>query len=248
MVVANGTGMPFRVRVWLGGVIALVVLGLLAVVSLRSGAGSPAETRPPVIPGIVATSTPSDPVTAARLAAIRRIPGDPLALGPVTAPVVVAQWGDFQCPFCRAFALDTEPALISEYVDSGRMRLEWHDLAYLGPESVLAARAARAAGRQGAFWPFHDALYRDQDAENSGALTDASLTATALSLGLDLTRFARDLADPAITADVARDQRVGAALGITRVPTFLINGDLMFGAQPVMTFRTAIDAALAARR
>ena len=50
---------------------------------------------------------------------------------------------------------------------------------------MLAARAARAAGRQGRFWDFHDALYRDQASENSGAITDASMAATARALGLD---------------------------------------------------------------
>ncbi|MDQ2706648.1 MAG: DsbA family protein [Actinomycetota bacterium] len=168
-----------------------------------------------------------------------------MALGRVDAPVVVAEWGDFQCPFCRAFTLDTEPALVSQYVESGQVRLEWHDFAYLGPESVLAARGARAAGRQGKFWEFHDTLYRNQPPENSGALTEASLAETARGLGLDPARFAGDFADPAITAQVDRDQDDGARLGVTGVPSFLINGQLVVGAQPVAAFRQVIDGALA---
>ena len=127
-----------RRRVWFGGLIALVVLAVLGAVSV----GATSST------GRAATAG-ADLGTQARLAAARRIPGDPLALGRPDAPVVISEWGDFQCPFCRAYTLNTEPSLVRQYVDSGRVRLEWHDFAYLGPESVLAARAARAAGRQG---------------------------------------------------------------------------------------------------
>ncbi|MGC1734927.1 MAG: thioredoxin domain-containing protein [Pseudonocardiaceae bacterium] len=220
-----------RRRVWLGGLIALVVLAVLGAVSL--GATSSSQSG---------ATAGADPGTQARLAAARRIPGDPLALGPVDAPVVISEWGDFQCPFCRAYTLNTEPSLVRQYVDSGRVRLEWHDFAYLGPESVLAARAARAAGRQGKFWLYHDALYRQQGRENSGAITDASLAATARGLGLDLARFQHDYADPAIAAQVSADQERGAALGVTGVPSFLIGGEPVVGAEPLATFHQVIDA------
>ena len=233
-----------RRRLWLAGLGALAVLALLAVVSLRDGSG---HSPHPGVPQALAAGAAPDPTTRARLDARRRIPGDPLALGPVAAPVVVSEWGDFQCPFCRAFDQDTQPALIGRYVDSGQVRFEWHDLAKIGPESVLAARAARAAARQGAFWPFHDALYREQSPENSGALTAESLTAMARGLGLDTGRFSRDVADPDIAAQVDRDQRAGARLGITHVPSFLINGAAIFGTQPIAVFDQAIAAALTAR-
>lgn len=236
-----GMSVTPRRRVWLAGLTAMVVVGVLAAISLHDGSNPPSR---PALGGPATTAAP-DPLTEARLGAIRRAPDDPLALGTPTAPVVVSEWGDFQCPFCRAFALDTEPALLRQYVDTNRVRLEWHDLAYLGPESVLAARAARAAGRQGRFWDFHDALYRDQASENSGAITDASMTDIAQALGLDPQRFARDFADPALAEQVDRDQRDGARLGITRVPSFLINGTFFFGAQPVAAFRQQIDDALA---
>ena len=234
-----------RRRLWLGGLGALAVLALLAVVSLRDGSGH--SQHPGVPQTLDGAATGPDPTTQARLDARRRIPGDPLALGPVAAPVVVSEWGDFQCPFCRAFDEDTQPTLVSQYVDSGQVRFEWHDLPKLGPESVLAARAARAAARQGAFWPFHDALYREQSPENSGALTADSLTAMARGLGLDTGRFSHDFADPDIAAQVDQDQHDGARLGITHVPSFLINGAAIFGTQPTAVFRQAIDAALAGR-
>jgi protein-disulfide isomerase len=233
--------MSARGRLWFGALAAIAVLGLLAVVSLRGGSHQAAH---PGTPGASAAVAAADPTTQARLDVQRRTPGDPLALGQVAAPVVISEWGDFQCPFCRAFNADTGPALVSRYVDSGQVRFEWRDLAKLGDESVLAARAARAAGRQGAFWPFHDMLYRNQSPENSGALTEASLTAMARSLGLDTARFSRDFADPDIAAQVNQDRQAGAQLGITHVPSFLINGTSLFGTQPLAAYQQAIDGEL----
>ena len=160
----------------------------------------------------------------------------------------MAEWGDFQCPFCRLFATTTEPELIRRYVDAGLVRIEWHDFAYLGPESVLAARAARAAARQDRFWDFHAALYRDQPSENRGAVTEASLAGTAAGLGLDVDRFRRDAADPAIADAVTADQELGTRLGVGGVPSFVVGDRLIFGAQPLPTFTAALDDALARSR
>lgn len=219
---------------WLGGLVALVVLAMLGAVSLsaKSSTGSRGT------PGVAG----ADPGTQSRLAAARRIPGDPLALGRPDAPVVISEWGDFQCPFCRSYTLNTEPSLVRQYVDSGQVRVEWHDFAYLGPESLLAARAARAAGRQAKFWQYHDALYRQQGRENSGAVTDASLLATARGLGLDVARFQRDYADPVIAAQVSADREHGSALGVTGVPSFVVGGQMIVGAEPLATFHQVIDA------
>ncbi|MEO7195724.1 MAG: thioredoxin domain-containing protein [Pseudonocardiaceae bacterium] len=145
-----------RRRLWVGTAAALVVLVALALVSVL---GATRGTPPG---GLNSTGGASDSATQAG-----RIAGDPLAMGSPTAPVVIVEWGDFQCPFCGAFARDTEPALLTQYVDAGKVRLEWRDFAYLGPESV----AARAAGRQGKFWAYHDALYAQQRPENTGALS-----------------------------------------------------------------------------
>jgi protein-disulfide isomerase len=215
--------------------VALVVLAVLGVPLLL---GSADDAAPAV----------ADPQARARLDVPRRVAGDPLALGRPDAPVVMAEWGDFQCPFCRLYATTTEPELVRRYVDAGLVRLEWHDFAYLGPESVLAARAARAAGEQGRFWDFHAALYRDQPPENRGAVTEASLAATAGRLGLDVDRFRRDAADPRTAAAVSADQQLGARLGVGGVPSFVVGDQLIFGAQPLPTFTRALDAALAPSR
>jgi protein-disulfide isomerase len=229
------SGTTTRRRALLGGVVALVLLAVLGVpLLLRSSGGD--------------TAPAAEPQAQARLDVPRRDPGDPLALGRPDAPVVMAEWGDFQCPFCRLHATTTEPELVRRYVDAGLVRIEWHDFAYLGPESVLEARAARAAGAQGRFWDFHTALYRDQPPENRGDVTDASLAATAGRLGLDVDRFRRDYADPRTEQAVRADQALGAGLGVGGVPSFVIGDRLLFGAQPLPAFTAAIDDALARSR
>jgi protein-disulfide isomerase len=227
-------------RLLVGGALGLVVLAVLAVIAVDSGSST--------TPGGATGAAAQDPTSQARLAVARRQPGDPLALGRPDAAVVVAEWGDFQCPFCRLYTTTTQPALVRQYVDSGRVRIEWHDFAYLGPESVLEARAARAAGRQGRFWDFHAALYRDQAPENRGEVTEETLSALAGRLGLDVLRFRRDFADPAIAEAVAADEQLGSRLGVGGVPSFVIGDQLIFGAQPLRTFQQAIDAALARSR
>jgi protein-disulfide isomerase len=224
-----------RRRSWIAAA-AAAAIGLLWVASM------------PGSPGASPHSGAADPTAQARIAAQRRIAGDPLALGSVNAPIVVAEWGDFQCPFCRAFSQDTQPALSERYVNTGQVRFEWHDLAKIGPESVLAARAARAAGRQGRFWQFHDALYAHQAPENSGALTAATLTSLAAGLGLDLDRFTHDVDDPAISAQVDQDGREATRLGITHVPSFLVQDTVLVGTQSEATLRQVIDDELARNR
>lgn len=229
-------GMTRRAQLWLGGLIAMAVVVVLGVLGIadptdsQTHLGAPPSASAVVIQTWLASREPSAT--------------DPLAVGRVSAPVVVTEWGDFQCPFCRAFDQDIQPALISDYVNTGKVRLEWHDLAKLGPESVLAARGARAAARQGAFWAFHDALYRNQAAENSGAITEDSVIAQARNAGLDIGRFIADLGDPDIVTAVAQDRSDAARLGITHVPTFLVNDELLVGAQSSDTFRRVIDAEL----
>lgn len=95
----------------------------------------------------------------------------PPVLGDPAAPVVMREYGDFQCPSCGAFFRTVEPQLRAEYIDRGLVRLEWHDFAWIGPESRDAANAARCATDQDRFWEYHDLLYRNQAGENQGAFS-----------------------------------------------------------------------------
>jgi len=117
--------------------------------------------------------------------------------------VIIVEFGDYQCTSRGAFARDTEPALIRQYVHAGVVRLVWRDFPWVDDQSFRAAVAARAAGPQGKFWAYHDYLFAHQSPdEHSGLLTDAYLRSVAQRLGLNMTAFDRDLASPALATAV----------------------------------------------
>jgi protein-disulfide isomerase len=93
---------------------------------------------------------------------------DPLAgrvRGSATAPVTVYEMSDFQCPYCRRFALETFPALDSAYVATGKVRWAFvnYPLTSIHQNAVAAAEVALCAARQNAFWRVHDLLYQHQE-------------------------------------------------------------------------------------
>ena len=162
-----------------------------------------------------------------------------LSKGKAGAPVTIVEFGDFKCPNCRRFAQAIEPALKSRYLDTGVVRMYWRDYPIRGHESVQAAVAARAAARQGRFWAFHDALYTGERPD----LTDGGLRAAAKRAGLDLARFDADRRAKPVRQAVDTDLNFALDLGMPGTPAFLINGHLLFGAQPLATFVQAIEKA-----
>ncbi|QDQ96695.1 DsbA family protein [Tomitella fengzijianii] len=171
--------------------------------------------------------------------------GDPLALGAVDAPVVLVEFADYRCPFCAKFSRDVEPGLVAEYVESGQLRIEWRDMPIYGDESMLAARAGRAAAAQGRFWEFNRALYAAAPEGGHPGMDVDKLRGFAEDAGVpDMDRFTAQMQstefDAAIGADVAQAQQ----LGIPATPAFSINGNPMLGAQPASVFNQVIDALL----
>jgi protein-disulfide isomerase len=128
---------------------------------------------------------------------------------------------------------------VKTYVESGTLRMEWRDFPYLGRESVSAAQAARAAQEQGKFWEYHDLLYENQ----SASFSDQRLVELAREARLDVERFKADLASDRYEEVVARDFQEGQRAGISGTPTFVINGKVLAGMQPVGVFEDAIERA-----
>jgi protein-disulfide isomerase len=125
---------------------------------------------------------------------------------------------------------------VESYVESGTLRIEWRDFPYLGQESVSAALAARAAQEQGKFWEYHDLLYENQ----SGGFSHERLVEMAREAGLDIEEFEADLTSGRYEEAVARDFQEGQRRGITGTPTFVINGEVLTGLQPLGVYEDAI--------
>ena len=161
------------------------------------------------------------------------------AKGPATAAVTIAEFSEFQCPFCLRVTTTLEQI---EETYKGRVRFVWKHLPLVGIHSraMGAAVAAEAARNQGRFWEYHDKLFANQE-----RLEPEDLRRYAKELGLDLARFDRDREDPELTTRVRADMAEATALGVKSTPTFFINGRLVSGAMPFETFSTIIDGELA---
>ncbi|MGP3977228.1 DsbA family protein [Streptomyces sp. 8N114] len=175
----------------------------------------------------------------------RRTADDPFARGDKDAPVVMIEYADFGCSFCGKFARDTEPKLVKKYVEKGLLRIEWRNFPVFGKSSERAALASYAAGQQGRFWQFYDAVYADKGNEKS-AFTTGQLHELAEQAGVkDLGRFDRDRASEAARKQLKKDSTEAYGLGASATPAFLVNGQPIAGAQPDEVFIDAIERAAA---
>ncbi len=130
---------------------------------------------------------------------------------------------------------------MERYIEDGTLRLEWRDFPYLGNESRRAAVAARAAQEQGKFWNYHDVLFDNQRSPNSGAFSNENLAGFAREVGLDMGRFEAAITSGEYEAVVEKDFREGQDAGISSTPSFVINGRVLVGPQPLETFEQVIE-------
>lgn len=197
-----------------------------------------------VQPGAAAGPTAEGAIAEA--SHVRRIEGDPMAIGAVDAPVVLSEWVDFRCPFCAVFSRDTFPQVVQEYVDSGEVRIEMHDVAFFGDESVRAAAAARAAGEQGRYFEFVKAVYDAAPESGHPELPVDELIALAETAGVpDLERFEADMQRDDLIEAVQQSTAQAQELGVSGVPFFAVGDQAFSGAQPIESFRQFLDQQLA---
>lgn len=137
--------------------------------------------------------------------------------GSPTAPVVIAEWADFECPACEA-ARQVLDDLLEKYPKDVRLVFKHFPLS-MHPNAEKSARAAVAAHRQNKFWEMHGVLF-----DNQTQLSQESVEKLARGIGLDMARFGADR-DSEDTADaVARDRKQGESLEIKSTPSLFING------------------------
>ena len=163
--------------------------------------------------------------------------------GDPEAPVIIKEYSDYQCPFCSRFFAQTLPELLDNEIAAGDALLIFYDfpLTSIHPQASAAAIAARCAGEQGAvaYWDMHDSLFSNPE-EWSNQNPASAFGDYAEELGLDLEAFEECVAEDRYATEIESDLDSGAALGISGTPTFLINGQLLVGAQPLEAFNTAI--------
>lgn len=242
------TSMNRRTLTVVAVVAIIIVLAAGVYFSDRGDGGSGADAGSSATSGTDSAGEGADPREVEKEVGLaRRDAGDVTAMGDEDADLVLIEYSDYRCPFCGAFARDTLPKLKEEYIDTGKVRYEWRDFPVFGEESVKGAMAARAAGEQGLYWEYSEAMFADAPERGHLKITDEKVMAWAEEVGVqDLDRFEKDLDDRDLRAKVEADTKEARQVGATGTPAFVLGDQLIAGAQPVDSFRQLLDEELTA--
>jgi protein-disulfide isomerase len=139
--------------------------------------------------------------------------------GPDDAPLVLVEYGDYQCPYCGA-AYPIVKRVQNELGPRLRFVFRNFPITSSHPQAQWAAETAEAAAAQGKFWEMHDYLY-----ENQPSLGDEGFFAKyEKKLKLDVTRLVRDVAQHVHSSRVQEDYMSGIRSGVNGTPTFFVGG------------------------
>jgi protein-disulfide isomerase len=192
-----------------------------------------------------------EPVTVAEALEAVVAVGDIATQGSKNAPLTMIEFSDYQCPYCKRHVEQTVPALVKDYVATGKMRYAFRDfpLAAIHPLAAKAAEAARCAGDQGKYWEMHDRMFARQD-----ELQTEKLPAHAEAIGIDAAKFRACLDQGRHAAAVQKDVAEGTKIGVRGTPSIVIgtsdgasvkNAVIIRGAHAVETFKAEIDRLMA---
>lgn len=179
-----------------------------------------------------------------------KMDGDPF-IGQQNAPVTIAFWSDFQCPFCKQFEVTSLAQIVQDYVTTGKAKVVFMDFPFLGPNSMVDAEYARAiwALYPTQYFAWRSAFFAQQPQENSLDATQnlAFVTKVTNSVpGIDVTKVTAAVKANQAAYDTAinADKTEGQKFGVNATPSFVIGTQLIAGAYPYATFQTAINALL----
>ena len=218
-------------------IIAIVFCSAIVVAALLLRAPK-TNTTSTNMPGTSGSNTSTGPQPGAEPA---RTKGDP------NAPVVIEEFGDFQCPPCAALHPELQQ-IEKDYGQRVRVVFRHFPLTQIHPYALEAAQVAEAAGNQGKFWEMHAWLYEHQEEWHKGPYARQMFFNAAQKMGMDVGRLQVDMNTAEVKQRVIQDYRRGISLGVQGTPTLFINGKLV--TQEQMTdagLRGMINSALAAK-
>jgi protein-disulfide isomerase len=233
-------------------IIAVVLVAALAGGALMMRSPDTSTTQPNLAqmpPTVTTTGSP-----AAAKATVAPRPAAPANLqnahlrGRADAPVLIEEYGDFQCPPC-GFLHPILKRLEGEYETQVRVAFRHYPLRNMHKHADEAARATEAAALQGKFWQMHDMLFEKQKEWKDAPTARPMFLNYARTLGLDIGKFTQDIDSTAIINRVMSDEAQGSARGVSGTPTVFVNGrEIPF--EVVMnydSFRAVIERQLAAK-
>lgn len=207
--------------------------------------------------GVKSTPAPKTAVTPpaqpqAQTADISKVNtnGEPF-IGRPNAPVVMAYWYDYQCPFCQRHEELTMPQIIKDYVDTGKVKIVFKDYQFLGDDSQTLGKFSRAVWETAPnkFYAWHKAIYDNQGQENTGWATQSKIMLTTTNiLGADGAGKVASLVEKngdAYQKEMDADKIEGITMGVKGTPGTIIGKELIAGAVPYEQFKAVLDKALA---
>ena len=170
-------------------------------------------------------------------------------LGSADAQITIVEFGDYQCEACYHWFHNTRDTLIDNYIETGKAKLIFVDLPFIGQDSRIAAQASYCAEDQGKYWEYHEILYIFQEGENSGWADRDRLNSFAFSLDMNMDEFndCMDYSKYAKRVQANYDEAVKN--GVQGTPTFIIisqdgTTEKFAGAQPYSVFAATIEPML----
>jgi protein-disulfide isomerase len=208
-----------RTRMTQLGIVVSVVVVAIVVVLVATGGGSKK--------GIPASKHERNSVVNEVTALVGGIPQNGNVLGSPTAPVSLQYFGDLECPICQKFTLGALPTIISKWVRTGKMKIEYRSLetATREPEVFKSQQvAAYAAGKQNKAWNFIETFYHEQGEEDSGYVTEKYIQNIASQVpGLNLAQWTTDRGNQELANEVTvTDAQAASNAGFDGTPSFLI--------------------------
>ena len=169
--------------------------------------------------------------------------------GDPEAPITIFEASDFQCPYCRDFWSETLPIIERDYIQTGKARLIFLNfpITQIHPNAAAAHELAMCAAMQDLFWPVHDLLYRYQGQWEGLGEPSSYFMTLADSAGVDREELEGCLSAGAVRQLILEEVQAAWQAGIRSTPSFVIEGGLLTGAQPIGVWRTILDSLFAAK-
>ena len=171
------------------------------------------------------------------------------AYGDPNAPITLVEFGDYQCHYCNVFFETIEGDIITNYVETGKVKIIFKDYNIIGSDSVNASHGAHCAKDQGMFWEYHDILFSNWTGENNGWASPENLIFFAEEINLDMDQWVKCMDEKPHSKTILTSNEDAKKLQLTGTPAFfVINSDgqvsKLFGAQPFEVFKRVFDEKL----
>jgi protein-disulfide isomerase len=226
-----------RVLIGAGAAAAVIAVVVVLIVVLTGGSSSTPKGVPTV--GSIAAGLPGSSEVAGYF---KGIPQNGMTLGSPSAKVTMVEYIDLQCPFCQQFEVQVFPDILTNYVKTGKVKVEVRVLDFIGPDSSRGRKAMVAAGNQNRAFNFAEVLYLNQGTENTGWLDDAMVTSAAASIpGLNVTKLLADRNSSAVSKTASSFDADAVKDKVSSTPTILVGRN---GTTPkAVTMQSSTDKA-----